>query len=349
MIFKLYISWNVDPALYEGIISLRYYSIFFAISFLLGFYIVKKMYINESAPIQWMDKKLVYAVLGTIIGARLGHVFFYEWDYYAENLMEIPMVWKGGLASHGAAIALIFSMWIYSKKVTKKHTLWALDKLVIAVALAGGFIRMGNLMNSEIVGLRTEHPIGFFFEDASSKQVASVFRIEQESVSFFDTGIDTLIEGIKYPTNNLSLIIPGIALDSLSQHNYIQSKLVPFIDYYSLEYRDALKQELNNAISLKRQETERIEIISSFLKGLNENHFFTTSKSYDVKVLDNQVLIPIQIIPRTPTQLYEALAYWVTFLFLFWAYWKKDWYAFKGRLFGVFLTLCLQLGLLLNF
>ncbi|GIR58995.1 MAG: hypothetical protein CM15mP65_15760 [Crocinitomicaceae bacterium] len=130
-------------------------------------------------------------------------------------------------------------------------------------------------MNSEIVGLRTEHPIGFFFEDASSKQVASVFRIEQESVSFLDKGIDTLIEGIRYPINNLSLTIPGIALDSVSQHNYIQSQLVPFIDYYSLEYRDALKQELNNAISLKRQETERAEIIRSFLNGLNENHFFT--------------------------------------------------------------------------
>ena len=87
-----------------------------------------------------------------------------------------------------------------------------------------------------------------FFEDASSKQVASVFRIEQESVNFFDTGVDTLIEGIRYPINNLSLTIPGIALDSVSQHNYIQSQLVPFIDYYSLEYRDALKQELNNAI-----------------------------------------------------------------------------------------------------
>ena len=75
-------------------------------------------------------------------------------------------------------------MWMYSKKVTKKHTLWALDKLVIAVALAGGFIRMGNLMNSEIVGLRTDQPVELFFEDASSKQVASVFRIEQESVIF---------------------------------------------------------------------------------------------------------------------------------------------------------------------
>ena len=338
MFIKLYISWNVDPALYEGIISLRYYSIFFAISFLLGFYIVKKMYINESAPIEWMDKKLVYAVLGTIIGARLGHVFFYEWDYYAENLMEIPMVWKGGLASHGAAVALIFSMWIYSKKVTKKHTLWALDKLVIAVALAGGFIRMGNLMNSEIVGLRTDQPVGLFFEDASSKQVASVFRIEQESVNFFDTGVDTLIEGIRYPINNLSLTIPGIALDSVSQHNYIQSQLVPFIDYYSLAYRDALKQELNNAITVERQESERVEKISSFLNGLNENHFFTTSKSYDVNVLENQVVIPIYIIPRTPTQLYEAIAYWFTFLFLFWAYWKRNWYTFQGRLFGVFLS-----------
>ena len=136
--------------------------------------------------------------------------------------------------------------------------------------------------------------------------MASVFRIEQESVNFFDTGIDTLIEGIRYPINNLSLTIPGIALDSVSQHNYIQSQLVPFIDYYSLEYRDALKQELNNAISVERQETERVEKISSFLNGLNENHFFTTSKSYDVNVLENQVVIPIYIIPRTPTQLYEA-------------------------------------------
>ena len=87
---QLYISWNVDPSIYDGFITLRYYSLFFAISFLIGFHFVKKMYINESAPAEWMDKKLVYAVLGTIIGARLGHVFFYEWDYYAKNLHEIP-------------------------------------------------------------------------------------------------------------------------------------------------------------------------------------------------------------------------------------------------------------------
>ena len=177
----------------------------------------------------------------------------------------------------------------------------------------------------------------FFFEDASSKQVASVFRIEQESVSFLDKGIDTLIEGIRYPINNLSLTIPGIGLDSVSQHNYIQNQLVPFIDYYSLEYRDALKQELNNAITLKRQETERAEIIRSFLKGLNENHFFTTSKSYDVNVLDNQVLIPIQIILESLPNYMKLLHIGLPSYFYFGLI-GKDWYAFRGRLFGVFLT-----------
>ena len=129
-------------------ITLRYYSLLFAISFLVGFNIVKKLFINENVPVEWMDKLLMYCVLGTILGARLGHVIFYDPYYYLENILEIFMVWKGGLASHGAAIALIIAMWVFSKKVTKKHTLWSLDKLVIAVALAAGFIRIGNLMNS---------------------------------------------------------------------------------------------------------------------------------------------------------------------------------------------------------
>ena len=116
----LYLSWNVSPSLYDGFVDIRYYSLFFALSFLIGYQLVKKMYINESGDVLWMDKLLVYTVVGTIIGARLGHVFFYDWDYYSKNLIEIPMVWKGGLASHGAAIALVVAMWLYSKKVTKK-------------------------------------------------------------------------------------------------------------------------------------------------------------------------------------------------------------------------------------
>ena len=98
------------------------------------------------------------------------------------NLIEILMVWKGGLASHGAAIAIIISMWIFSKKVTNKKTIWTLDKLVIAVALAAGFIRLGNLMNSEIVGVRTESESGFFYEYKAKNQIASFFSVESEKI-----------------------------------------------------------------------------------------------------------------------------------------------------------------------
>ena len=90
--FYLYISWNVDPALYDGFITLRYYSLFFALSFIIGFQIVKKMFDNESAPEQWMDKLLVYTVVGTILGARLGHVIFYEPNYYLENISRSLML-----------------------------------------------------------------------------------------------------------------------------------------------------------------------------------------------------------------------------------------------------------------
>ncbi len=339
MYTTLYISWNVDPAIYEGIITLRYYSIFFAISFLLGFYIVKKMYINESAPIEWMDKKLVYAVLGTIIGARLGHVFFYEWDYYAKNLLEIPMVWKGGLASHGAAIALIVAMWLYSKKITKKHTLWSLDKLVIAVALASGFIRMGNLMNSEIVGLRTDQYTGFFFENATTNEISSYFRLNDNQVKFLPTEKDTLIDGLKYPISNLVLTIPGIDLDSFSQSNYVQSHLFPFINSYSLEYKQLLFDELNKSMVSKEILSERDQQIKEFLKRMSENHFFTTTNSYKVDISGNMLTLPIYLIPRIPTQLWEAIAYWIIFGFLFWTYWKRNWYEYNGKLFGAFLTL----------
>ena len=92
------------------------------------------------------------------------------------------MVWKGGLASHGAAVAIIISMWIFSKKVTHKKTMWTMDKLVVAVALAAGFIRVGNLMNSEIVGVRTESELGFFYEYKAKNQIASFFSVESEKI-----------------------------------------------------------------------------------------------------------------------------------------------------------------------
>lgn len=153
MMNLLYITWEVDPLAFElGPLQVRWYGLLFASAFLAGYYIMQNILKREGLPKDWMDSLLLYMMIGTVLGARLGHVFFYQWDYYSQNLLEILQVWKGGLASHGAAIGIIISLWLWSKKVSQKPVLWVLDRIVITVALAAVFIRTGNLMNHEIVG-----------------------------------------------------------------------------------------------------------------------------------------------------------------------------------------------------
>jgi prolipoprotein diacylglyceryl transferase len=109
-----------------------------------------------------MDQLLIYIAVGTVIGARLGHCFFYEPDYFLKNPLEVLKIWKGGLASHGAAIGILLSLWLYVRKY-KLSFLWMIDRIVIVVALGGAFIRLGNLFNSEIYGRPTQLPWGFEF------------------------------------------------------------------------------------------------------------------------------------------------------------------------------------------
>ncbi len=159
-----YIDWNVSPELFTlGPLAIRYYSLFFAIAFWLGFVIMERIFKNNKVPDTWLDKLFMYVIIATILGARLGHVFFYGWDYYSQHPAEILKVWEGGLASHGGAIGILIAIYIYSKRVTKRSMLWTLDRLVIPVALAAFFIRMGNFMNSEIVGSPTDLPWGVRF------------------------------------------------------------------------------------------------------------------------------------------------------------------------------------------
>lgn len=160
-----YINWNVDPWILEiGDFQLRWYGLLFATGFMLGFYLLRRMFEHEGDPVEWVDKVLWYVVIGTILGARLGHVFFYDWDYYSQNLGEIIKIWRGGLASHGAAVGIIISVWLFSRNVSKRSVLWILDRVVITVALAGVLIRLGNLMNHEIVGQVTDVSWAFIFK-----------------------------------------------------------------------------------------------------------------------------------------------------------------------------------------
>lgn len=158
------VYWNADPILFSlGPIAVRWYGLMFAIGFTVGYLIVEKMFRHEGAPERWLGILLAYLVIATIVGARLGHVFFYEWDYYSKHLGEIPKIWNGGLASHGGTIALMIALFLFSWFVSHKPASWVYDKVVVPVALVGGLIRLGNLINSEIYGSPTDLPWGFVF------------------------------------------------------------------------------------------------------------------------------------------------------------------------------------------
>ncbi|HOO85081.1 MAG TPA: prolipoprotein diacylglyceryl transferase [Prolixibacteraceae bacterium] len=160
-----FIHWNINPEIFSlGPLSVRWYGLMFAISFILGYNIVEKQFKHEKENLKWLDNLLLYIVVGTIVGARLGHVFFYGWDYYSQHPAEIIMVWKGGLASHGGALGIFIMLWLFSRKYTKRSVFWVIDRVVIPTALAAMFIRLGNLFNSEIYGIQTSLPWGFIFE-----------------------------------------------------------------------------------------------------------------------------------------------------------------------------------------
>ena len=160
-----FIHWNANPEIFHlGPLSVRWYGFLFASGFLIGYYIGEKMLRSEGVPQKWIDSVFFYIIIATILGARMGHVFFYGWDYYSQNPGEIFKVWHGGLSSHGGTLGILIAIIIYSKVVTKRSMLWILDRIVVPTALVAAFIRLGNLMNSEIYGVQTTLPWGFVFE-----------------------------------------------------------------------------------------------------------------------------------------------------------------------------------------
>jgi len=157
------ITWDVNPEIFRiGNFAPRWYGVLFASGFLFGYLIFKRIFRNEGLKDEMLDKLTIYMALGVIIGARLGHCLFYEPSYYLSNPFEILKIWHGGLASHGAAIGILFVLWLWVRK-EKKPYMWILDRIVIVAALGGAMIRLGNLMNSEIYGVETTLPWGFVF------------------------------------------------------------------------------------------------------------------------------------------------------------------------------------------
>ncbi len=164
MLTLSYIAWSTTPEMFSiGPITVRWYGLLFAMAFIVGYQILTWMYKRERKPETDVEQLTVYMIIGTVIGARLGHVLFYNPTFYFENPLEILMVWKGGLASHGAAVGILIAMYIYSNLKKDQSFLWVMDRVVIATALGGSFIRLGNLFNSEIIGKPADVPWAFVF------------------------------------------------------------------------------------------------------------------------------------------------------------------------------------------
>jgi phosphatidylglycerol---prolipoprotein diacylglyceryl transferase len=160
-----FIHWNVSPEVFAlGPIHVRWYGLLFAVGFLFGYSHGERMFKHENIDLKWLESLFIYLIVATIIGARLGHVLFYGWDYYSQHPIEILYVWQGGLASHGGILGIIIAMFIWSKYVSKRSILWVLDRVVVPSIFVGALIRFGNLMNSEIYGNATTLPWGFIFE-----------------------------------------------------------------------------------------------------------------------------------------------------------------------------------------
>lgn len=161
---SLAVTWTVDPVLFSlGPVSVRWYGMMFVVGFFIGYKIMERIFRHEGVPEKWLGILLIYVVIATVVGARLGHCLFYEWDYFSKHPVEILYTWNGGLASHGGTIGLMIAVILFSVFTTKRNPLWTFDRLVIPIALVGALIRMGNLMNHEIYGHPTDLPWGFRF------------------------------------------------------------------------------------------------------------------------------------------------------------------------------------------
>lgn len=193
-----YITWEVDPRIFPPLELFRWYGLLWATGIFLGYQVMSRIYQKEGKTIAELDRLAVYVILGAILGARLGHVLFYDFAYYSQHPIEVLPIklephfqFTGltGLASHGGVLGVLIALYLYIRKY-KESYIWILDRLMIAGALLGGFIRLGNLMNSEIIGVKTTMPWGFIF--------TSVDQVPRHPAQLYEALFYFLIFGVLF-------------------------------------------------------------------------------------------------------------------------------------------------------
>ncbi len=303
----LTITWDMSRGIDLGFFTLRYYSLLFALGFVFGYMIMKRIFKKEGVPQEKLDTLLTYVVISTIIGARLGHVFFYQWDYYSQHPGEILKIWEGGLASHGAAIAIIIAIIIYCRKSLKKPVLWMLDRLVITIALAGALIRLGNWFNSEIYGSIENSTFQTVFTDPPRQRIISAFDRSVAGIDYELLNEEVITDSIIYPVYRMEFQFSDAINNENTARVLFEDNIKPYVNRFD-------KEDLNIIF----QEDENLQ--------WNNDKTHTAS----VKVLG---------VPRYPTQIYEALGYFLIFLVLLQLFRQPSIAARQGFIFGMFLIL----------
>lgn len=326
MQFLSYIIWDLNPQVFpNGLFGINlpivWYGLLFATGFFIGQQILIYIYKQEGKPEKDVETLTVYMIIATVIGARLGHVLFYEPERYLSDPIEIIKIWKGGLASHGAAFGILLSLWIYSrydikfsglklsaKRLTRpgQNFLQVVDRIVIVVALAGALIRVGNFTNSEIEGIPTNSDYGVVF----MRSITEYIRQSSE-----------VINEIDYNKG-----------DHLVPENYVPVEM---------------ELTFNRGYQLNKEQIERF-ISGRISSMLSDQRYFVSGHIYqppdqslEYSVHDDLqgVTIYLNGIARHPAQLYEAATTFLIFILLFFLWYRLKQYTPPGLLLGIFLII----------
>lgn len=305
-----YIVWDPNPAVFAGFDRLRWYSLLFALGFIISQQFMVYFFRKEGHDENLVDKLTIYMVLATIIGARLGHVLFYEPAKYLSNPVEILKVWEGGLASHGAAIAILIALWIYAKKTPGQSYLWVVDRIVIVTALTGALIRLGNLMNSEIGGKDT--------------------GTDQGIVYAWD--IEEILQSLRVPIESIDAYKPSDRADELQGNG-----IVPVNIEIRINKGNFTKETLEN--TLRSDVKYALTQFNSSKQYLAEP--LESELNLELKEEPGVYVATIKTFGRTkyPTQIYESLSYFVIFLILLSIWMKYKERVPDGLLLGLFLVM----------
>ena len=306
--FLSYIVWDPSPSVIDGFDRLRWYGLLFALGFIISQQFMVYFFRKEGQNENLVDKLTIYMVLATILGARLGHVLFYEPEKYLSNPIDILKVWEGGLASHGAAIAILFALWLYSKRTPGQSYLWVVDRIVIVTAMTGAMIRVGNLMNSEIGGKDTGTDSGI------------VYARDTEDV----------LEALKVPIVSIEAYKPEDRKDELQGNGIVPVNFELVISKGSFTKDDLngiLAQDIKYALT-------RFNSSKEYLAEPVE-----TPLNFEIVERPSDYLVTVKTFGRAkyPTQIYEAASYFVIFLVLLGLWVKYKSRLPEGLLLGLFL------------